>query len=144
MPIGGIFGVIGIGYVSDKLFQSRRAPAAVLSLLATAAIMFVGLTRLESAWAMGAFFFCIGLFLFGPDSVISATASIDFGTKRGAGTATGVVNGIGSLGSILGGLLPQMITTENDWAPMFRVLLIGLVVSACLLAPLWRTKPPTA
>ena len=144
MPIGGVFGVIGIGYISDKLFQSRRAPAAVLSLLATAGIMFVGLTKLESAWAMGAFFFCVGLFLFGPDSVISATASIDFGTKRGSGTATGVVNGIGSLGSILGGLLPQMMTTAGDWTPLFRVLLIGLVVSACLLAPLWRTKPPTA
>ena len=43
MPIGGLVGVIGIGYVSDKLFQSRRAPATILSLLATAAIMLVGL-----------------------------------------------------------------------------------------------------
>ena len=144
MPIGGVFGVIGIGYVSDRVFQSRRAPAAVLSLLATAAIMMIGLTRLESTWGMAAFFFSVGVFLFGPDSVISATASIDFGTKRGSGTATGIVNGIGSIGSILGGWRPGMMTSGSDWTPLFQVLLIGLIVSAFLLAPLWRTKPPTA
>lgn len=144
MPIGGVVGVIAIGYVSDLLFQSRRAPAAMLSLLATAAVLLVGLTRLESAWAMAAFFFCVGAFLFGPDSVISATASMDFGTKRCAGTAIGFVNGVGSIGGIFGGFLPGMITTGNDWSTLFRVLLIGLVISACVLAPLWRRKPPTA
>ena len=68
---------------------------------------------------MAAFFFLIGVFLFGPDSMISATASIDFGTKRGAGTATGFVNGIGSIGGILGGYLPGEITTDTDWTPLF-------------------------
>jgi OPA family sugar phosphate sensor protein UhpC-like MFS transporter len=144
MPIGGMVGVVGIGYVSDKLFQARRAPAAVLSLLAAALIMLLGLIRINDAWLMSGFFFLVGMFLFGPDSVISATASMDFGTKRGAGTATGFVNGIGSIGGILGGYLPGKITTGSDWTPLFVVLLVGLVASACLLAPLWRTRPPTA
>ncbi|WP_428305156.1 MFS transporter [Lacipirellula sp.] len=144
MPIGGVVGVIAIGYVSDLLFQSRRAPAAMLSLLATAGVLLVGLTQLESAWAMAAFFFCVGAFLFGPDSVISATASMDFGTKRGAGTAIGFVNGVGSIGGIFGGFLPGMLTKGDDWSPLFRVLLIGLVLSACVLSPLWRRKPPAA
>ena len=38
--------------------------------------------------------------------MISATAAIDFGTKRGAGAATGFVNGVGSFGAVLGGYLP--------------------------------------
>lgn len=144
MPVGGMVGVVFVGYVSDKVFQSRRAPAAILSLLAVVGILFFGLSPIRNEWAMAAFFFAVGVFLFGPDSVISATASMDFGTKRGAGTATGFVNGVGSVGGILGGALPGMITTENDWTPLFGVLLIGLTVSACFLAPLWRTKPPTA
>jgi OPA family sugar phosphate sensor protein UhpC-like MFS transporter len=144
MPTGGRVGVVGIGYVRDKLFQARRAPAAVLSLLAAALIMLLGLIRINDAWLMSGFFFLVGMFLFGPDSVISATASMDFGTKRGAGTATGFVNGIGSIGGILGGYLPGKITTGSDWTPLFVVLLVGLVASACLLAPLWRTRPPTA
>jgi OPA family sugar phosphate sensor protein UhpC-like MFS transporter len=143
MPIGGMFGVIFIGYLSDKLFQSRRTPASVLSLLATAGIIFLGLWPIESFWVMAAFFFLVGAFLFGPDSMVSATAAMDFGTKRGAATAVGFVNGIGSIGGILGGYLPGKITTEDNWSPMFYVMLIGLVFSAVVLLPLWRTKPPT-
>jgi OPA family sugar phosphate sensor protein UhpC-like MFS transporter len=143
MPIGGMFGVILIGYFSDKLFQSRRTPAAVLSLLATAGIIFLGLWPIEHFWVMAAFFFLVGAFLFGPDSMVSATAAMDFGTKRGAATAVGFVNGIGSIGGILGGYLPGRITTEDNWSPMFYVMLIGLVASAVVLLPLWRTKPPT-
>jgi OPA family glycerol-3-phosphate transporter-like MFS transporter len=143
MPIGGLVGIIGIGYVSDNMFQARRAPATVLSLLATAGVMLVGLTAIQSIWLMAVFFFLVGVFLLGPDSMISATAAMDFGTKRGAGTATGFVNGVGSLGGILGGYLPGVLTTGSDWSKIFYVFLLGLVVSAVLLLPLWRTKPPT-
>jgi sugar phosphate permease len=116
---------------------------AILSLLACAAVMSAGLTDLHNPWFMTAFFFLVGAFLFGPDSIISATASMDFGTKRGAGTAVGFVNGIGSIGGILGGWLPGRITTGTDWTPLFEVMLVGLVVSAVVLLPLWRVKPST-
>jgi MFS transporter, OPA family, glycerol-3-phosphate transporter len=144
MPIGGAVGLIVIGYISDKVFQARRAPATILSILATAAIMFVGLQPIHSYWGMCAFFFFVGAFLFGPDSTISATAAMDFGTKRGAGTATGFINGIGSIGAILGGFLPGKITTEDNWTPIFVVMLVGLIASAVILLPLWRVKPPTS
>jgi OPA family sugar phosphate sensor protein UhpC-like MFS transporter len=144
MPIGGLVGVVAIGYVTDKWFQSRRAPATILSLLATAAIMLVGLTHIHNIWLMAAFFFFVGVFLFGPDSIISGTAAMDFGTKRGAGTATGFVNGIGSIGAILGGYLPGVITERSDWTALFGVFLVGLLFSAAVLIPLWRTKPPEA
>ena len=143
MPIGGLVGVILTGYISDKMFRSRRAPVAVLSLLATAGVLFLGMNPIHNIWLMGAFFFVVGMFLFGPDSLISATASIDFGTKRGAATAVGFVNGIGSIGQIFGGLLPGRITTAGNWAPIFVVMLVGLSFSAMMLMPLWNTKPPT-
>jgi MFS transporter, OPA family, glycerol-3-phosphate transporter len=141
MPIGGLVGVILTGYLSDKLFGSRRAPVAILSLLATAGILFLGMNPIHNVWVMGLMFFAIGAFLFGPDSLISSTASIDFGTKRGAGTATGFVNGIGSIGQILGGWLPSRITTSDNWTPIFVVMLSGLIISAMILMPLWRAKP---
>jgi OPA family glycerol-3-phosphate transporter-like MFS transporter len=144
MPIGGFVGVIAVGYLSDRYFQSRRVPPAIFSLFATAGIIFLGMAPIGNYWVMAAFFFLVGAFLFGPDSMISATASMDFGTKRGAATAVGFVNGVGSIGGILGGYLPGKITTEVDWSPMFYVMLLGLVGSALVLVPLWRTKPPTA
>ena len=143
MPVGGLVGVIVTGYLSDKLFQARRAPAAILSLLVCAVVMSAGLFELQNPWIMAAFFFLVGAFLFGPDSMISATASMDFGTKRGAGTAVGFVNGIGSIGGILGGWLPGQITTGTDWTPLFEVMLVGLILSSIVLFPLWRVKPST-
>jgi OPA family sugar phosphate sensor protein UhpC-like MFS transporter len=144
MSVGGALGVILTGYISDRFFQARRAPVAVLSLLATSAVMFLGLSPVREVWFMWAFFFLVGVFLFGPDSLISSTASMDFGTKRGAGTATGFINGIGSIGGILGGYLPGRITSETNWAPIFILMLTGLMMSAVILIPLWRKKPPTA
>jgi OPA family sugar phosphate sensor protein UhpC-like MFS transporter len=144
MPIGGLVGVITIGYISDHLFQQRRVPAAVFALFGAASIMLIGLTHIHNIWAMAGFLFLVGAFMFGPDSMISATAAVDFGTKRGAATAVGFVNGIGSIGGILGGYLPGKITTGTDWSPMFYVMLAGLIVSALVLLPLWRVKPPTS
>jgi OPA family sugar phosphate sensor protein UhpC-like MFS transporter len=144
MPIGGVLGVIITGYLSDKMFQSRRAPVAILSLLAAAGVMFLGLSPIHSPWFMWMFFFLVGAFLFGPDSLISSTASMDFGTKRGAGTATGFINGIGSIGGILGGYLPGTMTTEKNWVPIFNLMLMSLICSAVTLLPLWRKRPPTA
>ena len=36
-----------------------------------------------------------------PDSIVSGTAAADFGTSKGASTASGIVNGMGSVGAII-------------------------------------------
>jgi OPA family sugar phosphate sensor protein UhpC-like MFS transporter len=130
--------------VSDKVFQSRRAPVIVLSLMFTSAVMTLGLLSIDNSWLMAGFFFLVGVFLYGPDSMISATAAMDFGTKRGAGTAIGFINGIGTVGGVLAGWLPGTITTESDWTPLFTVFFVGLVISALVVLPLWRIRPPEA
>ena len=76
--------------------------------------------------------------------MLSATAAIDFGTMAGAGAATGFINGIGSFGAVLGGYLPGVMTTKSDWTVFFQISLAGLIVSAAVLVPLWRRRPPTA
>jgi OPA family sugar phosphate sensor protein UhpC-like MFS transporter len=144
MPIGGLVGVVAAGYVSDRVFKNRRAPVIVVSLLAAAAVMLIGQLHIQNIWFMGAFFFFFGVFLYGPDSLISATAAVDYGTKRGAGAAVGFVNGVGSLGAVLGGYLPGVLTTSTDWTVFFKISLVGLVLSALVVIPLWRHKPPTA
>jgi OPA family sugar phosphate sensor protein UhpC-like MFS transporter len=142
MPIGGMLGIISCGYISDKLLQLRRAPIMVPSLLATAGVMWIGLTKIESLWLMQLYFFLIGLFLYGPDSMISSTAAIDFGTKRAAGAATGFINGVGSLGAVVGVYLPSILANKDDWSQFLLVSLVGIVVSAIVLVPLWNVRPP--
>jgi sugar phosphate permease len=145
LPIGGALGVLFAGYMSDKCFQSRRIPMVVLPLIALIACLAIGqVVRIPNMQMMAVYFGLIGFFLFGPDSIISSTAAMDFGTRKGAGTATGFVNGVGSFGAILGGYLPGKITTETNWSPIFYVCIGGLIFSALILSPMWKMMPPTA
>jgi OPA family sugar phosphate sensor protein UhpC-like MFS transporter len=143
LPIGGMVGVIVTGYLSDKVFHNRRAPVIILSLFATAAVVLLALVESHSVWVAGGFFFLVGLFLYGPDSMLSATAAMDFGTKRGAGTATGLINGVGSLGGVMGGYLPSIMTSETDSSMLIWVSVGGLLLAALALTPLWNLVPPT-
>ena len=139
LPIGGIFGVLASGYLSDGFFQSRRAPVAALSLGLTVAVLLIGqFIAIPNVLTMGAFFFAVGFFLYVPDALVSATAAMDRGTSRGAGTAAGFINGVGSIGAVLGGYLPGVMTTSDDWSRLFYVFIVGLIVSIVVILPLWN------
>ena len=145
----GLVAPIAIGFVSDKLFRARRFPACVLSLilLAIVLLLFGPLTNSGSKGGMLVAFFLIGFFLYGPDSMVSATAAIDFGTKKGAGSAAGFINGCGSFGQILGVALPGYLMAWFPGTDTIVILFYGFaaaaLVAGLLLIPLWNRVPPT-
>ena len=147
--VAGLLAPIAIGFVSDKLFQSRRFPACVLSLLLLSIVLllFGPLTNSGSSAGMLVAFFLIGFFLYGPDSMVSATAAVDFGTKKGAGSAAGFINGWGSFGQILGVALPGYLMGWFPGTDTTVVLFYGFsaaaLVTCLLLIPLWNRLPPT-
>ncbi len=145
----GLIAPIAVGFISDKLFQARRFPVCVLSLLLLMVVLlfFGPLTSSGSTGGMLVAFFLIGLFLYGPDSMVSATAAVDFGTKKGAGSAAGFINGCGSFGQILGVALPGYLMTWFPGADTTVILFYGFaaaaLVAGLLLIPLWNRVPPT-
>jgi OPA family glycerol-3-phosphate transporter-like MFS transporter len=142
-PLGTLFG----GYVSDVVCKGKRMPVSVLSLLALAVVLFFfnRLAALESAWVLAGLFFVIGFLLYIPDSLVSGTAAIDFGTKEGASTAAGVINGFGSMGAILGGgYLPGKIAETWGWNPLFTVLAVSVLLAGLILLPKWNALPATS
>lgn len=141
--LGGPLGVLAAGYASDKLFGARRMPVCVVFLFVLALITFSfgPLTRSGSTAMMAATLFAIGFFLFGPDSVVVATAAVDFGSKKGASSAAGFINGVGSVGAVLGGSLPGVISERWGWESLFYVLGSCVLVAALLLLPRWNAVP---
>jgi OPA family sugar phosphate sensor protein UhpC-like MFS transporter len=142
-PVGTLVG----GITSDRIFQSKRMPVSVLALFCLAALMvvfpFIPLTRA----GMGMGMFAMGFLVYIPDSLVSGTAAIDFGTKKGASTANGVINGLGSLGQMLGVLLPGWVESvlgkgQNVWPAIFVGLGSALALGGLMLAPLWNRLPP--
>ena len=98
---------------------------------------------------MGIGMFAMGFLVFIPDSLISGTAAIEFGTRKGASTANGLINGLGSLGQMLGVLLPGAVESllgkgHNIWTTIFVGLGISLALAGLLLAPQWNRLPPKA
>jgi OPA family sugar phosphate sensor protein UhpC-like MFS transporter len=144
-PLGTLVG----GVMSDRIFGSKRMPVSVLALFCLASLMLVFPFIPLSRMGMGVGMFAMGFLIYIPDSLISGTASIDFGTKKGASTANGVVNGMGSIGQMLGVLLPGSVETilgkgHNIWPGIFVGLGISLAIAGLMLAPLWNRLPPKA
>jgi len=145
--LAGPLGIFAGGWVSDRLFRSRRFPVITTTLftggLALALLPLMPATR----WSLGAMLFAIGMLVYIPDSLVSGAAAIDFGTRRGAGTAAGVINGVGSLGAIAGGTLPGFVKqlTGSDttpWNGIFFTLAGGLILAGLCVAPQWNRLPP--
>ncbi|MGI9455640.1 MAG: hypothetical protein ACR2NU_03715, partial [Aeoliella sp.] len=129
--------------------RSRRVPISVITLFLLSGFLLVFPQLPATRVAIGAGFFLIGFLLYIPDSLVSGTAAIDFGTKKGASTAAGVINGFGSIGAIVGGTMPGWIESivgeGNDvWGYVFAGLAGTLFIAAVLLLPKWNALPATA
>ena len=132
-------GAILAGIVSDKLFQSRRFAVACIMLigLAIACLIHPSLAALGFAGnilGIG----LIGIMTFGPDSLMAAPAAQDIGTDEGAGTAAGVINGIGSLGQMCSGYVVAIVSSRYGWDAMFYLFVVFALISAGLTATKWN------
>ena len=125
---GGFFG----GFVSDKLFQSRRGPVGFFLY----AGMFVGFVVMVAAvplqwyFIVGFLSFFMSMCVIGVHGMLSGTASMDFGGKKGAATTAGIIDGFVYLGTGFQSITLGYIITEHGWNywPIFLIpfTLIGL------------------
>jgi OPA family sugar phosphate sensor protein UhpC-like MFS transporter len=139
--LAGPVSVLAAGVLSDKLFRSRRIPISVLCLIGMSALLFVIDKLPVSKMWFGTCLFLMGLLIFAPDSLVSGTAAVDFGTKKGASTASGLINGCGSVGAILGGTIPGFFEKKWGWDGVFTLLAISVLIAALLLLPRWNALP---
>ena len=98
----GFVGVIFAGFASDRLFKGRRAFVAT-SMLCLMTLCFVCMYAFGSTnlTYFAIFLALAGFGLYGPDSLLSGVGAIDVGSKRGALTAAGIINGMGSAGPVV-------------------------------------------
>lgn len=147
--LAGPAGVLLGGWLSDRVFATRRVPPMVICLIGVAALLFAFPLLPDSAAALGVAFFLIGFLLYVPDSLTSGVAAVDFGTRRGAATAAGIINGCGSIGAVAGNALPWLVerslgTGGAAWNWVFVLLGAAVVAAAVLLLPQWHTVPAVA
>jgi sugar phosphate permease len=137
--VGGILGVVGIGLLTDRMRHlSRPALAsATLVLLAFALVAYAQVATwgvVANALGLAAIGFC----LFGPDSLVSGAAAQDAGGPDAAATATGLVNGVGSVGAVLQGALNAWVSRAFGWGAVFYVFVGCAFMAAIALVPAFR------
>ncbi len=141
--LAGPFSVLAAGYASDKIFQSRRMPYAVISMFALALLLFFfnDLAATHSSLVSASLLFLVGFLIYGPDSLVSATAAVDFGTRKGASTASGIINGMGSVGAIAGGTIPGFFKESWGWEGVFAFLAAFVLIAGLLMMSKWNALP---
>lgn len=93
-----------------------------------------------SPWVLGVLVFLISLCVIGTHGLLSGTATMDFGGRKGAATAVGVIDGFVYLGTALQSVSLGYLTTE-DWSYWPWFLLPFAVIGFVLCLRIWNAKP---
>lgn len=142
ITVGGICGALLCGVLSDRVFGSRRAPVAFIFYLAQiVALTALGLAGSSYSAALLVGFSC--MWIFGVHGMLSGTASMDFGGRRAAATAAGLLDGVQYLGSGFVGFGLGALIDAYHWSIWPYALLPFSIGGALLMLPLWNARPKT-
>jgi OPA family glycerol-3-phosphate transporter-like MFS transporter len=123
-PFFGGISVLLAGVVSDRLGLHWRNLVIVLG-MAASAISLVALSGVPHGmgpWAPVVLVTLVGFLMLGPYSYLAGAVSLDFGGKRGAATAAGIVDGLGYLAGYLSGDTVARVTLAFGWSGAFLAL----------------------
>lgn len=138
--LAGIAGAFIAGYTSDWVFQSRRTPVAFIGYIL---IIF----SLSVIWMAPSVNLVIVAFISNSlgismvHSMLSGTASMDFGGQRAAATATGMFDGMQYIGGAFVGIGVGWLLDNFGWGAWSPSMIGFAMVGALLMIKLWNAKP---
>jgi OPA family glycerol-3-phosphate transporter-like MFS transporter len=138
--IAGILGAFCAGTMSDWVFKGRRTPMAFIGY----AIQIISLAIVWKApsleWVIVAFIansFAISIV----HSMLSGTASMDFGGKKAAATAAGLFDGMQYIGGAFVGVGMGMLLDTFGWSVWGPSMIGFSALGAILMLKLWNARP---
>ena len=137
---GGLLGVIAIGRLADDFRRGKALLSALSVVLLVPALGAYTLFDRQGTLGNVLALAVLGALLFGPDSLLSGAAAQDAGGAEAAATATGFVNGIGSFGAVLQGLIVPPIAERFGWTALFPALAAFGACAVLALVPVVRAR----
>lgn len=141
--LAGIAGAFFAGTISDWVFKGRRPPVAFLGYAAQVVCLGIVWKAPSINWVIGAFVvnsFAISVV----HSMLSGTASMDFGGKKAAATATGLFDGMQYVGGAFVGIGMGMLLDRFGW-DIWGPSMIGFAaVGGILMMALWNARPKSS
>jgi len=138
--MGGFFGSLAAGWISDTLFKGLRIPAnALFSLGAALACALMVFFPSELYVFYTIFMFLSGFFIFGPQMLIGV-ACAELSHKKASGSSTGFAGTFAYLGAATASLVSGRLTEIYGWEIFFPALALFSLVSFAFLTPFWNIK----
>lgn len=138
--VGGLFGMLAAGWLSDKLTKGRRGPMNVIFSLGMAlSVLWIWLYPGYNPVIDGAALFLVGFFLFGPQMLIGLAAA-ELSHKKAAGTASGFAGWFAYFGAAAAGYPLGKVATVYGWSGYFMLLIGCGALTVLLFIPMWRVK----
>lgn len=147
----GIMGGVLAGVISDRVFHSRRGPVAAV-LYGAMLVSAVLLTFLLGSPLLGLLIVFMSMCVIGVHGMLSGTASMDFGGRRNAGIAVGIIDGFVYLGTAVmsftyGALLPGSESgagsLPSEWIAWPTAMIPVAAVGFWFARRVWHATPAT-
>jgi OPA family glycerol-3-phosphate transporter-like MFS transporter len=141
-PLAGAVGALSSGWITDRFFQSRRAPVCALLLLAVGALtlayrVVVNVGTVPTVVCLALLGFC----LFGAQILVVGTAAQDFARKGATAAAAGFVDFSGHVGAMTCDLFTGQMVNHERWDAAIGVWACAAIVASVLVASLWNVRP---
>jgi MFS transporter, OPA family, glycerol-3-phosphate transporter len=137
----GIPGTLICGWLSDKIFNGRRAPATIIYMvLVTIAVFVYWKNPAGNPLVDNIALIAIGFLIYGPVMLIGVHA-LDLVPKKAAGTAAGLTGLFGYLGgAVFANAAMGYVVDAWGWDGGFYVLLASCVLSILFTALTWKKE----
>jgi OPA family glycerol-3-phosphate transporter-like MFS transporter len=140
ITIGGIAGGLLCGFLSDKVFQSRRPPVAFIFYMGQ--IIFILLLGWTTSPTIAAYLVGVCcMWIFGVHGMLSGTASMDFGGTKAAATVAGMLDGIQYLASGLTGFLLGAGLDKFGWGAWTYMIVPFSLIGSLMMLRVWNANP---
>ncbi len=135
-----VAGAFAAGYASDMLFDNRRPPVALIG-YGLQAVALVTISLAPSTMTVIAAFMLNSFAVSVVHSMLSGTASMDFGGKKAAASAAGMFDGMQYIGGMLAGVPLGWVIKTYGWGGWGPSMAVFSVIGLGLMATLWNAKP---
>lgn len=141
LMLAGAGGGMLAGWMSDHLFGSRRAPVAgILYTMLLLAVIGMVPVLYGQPFVLGLMVVLVSIAVIGTHGMLSGTATMDFGGKKAAATAVGLIDGLVYLGTGVQSLSLGFITSWNwSYWPIF--LIPFAVAGIAMTRMIWHAIP---
>jgi len=140
ITVGGIIGGLLCGYLSDRVFGSRRPPVAFIFYLGQiVALVWLGQTGSPLFAVLLIPFTCV--WIFGVHGMLSATSAMDFGGTKAAATVAGICDGVQYVASGLTGFALGGVLDRFGWSVWTWSIVPFSLIGALLMTTLWNETP---